>query len=264
MWEDVELGFRLHKAGMILHFRKNCLAYHNHIVTLKSFIERQRMVGWYSYDLERLKVPIGYHFSELEKKKIYSKKILSKICSLILESSKNTQRTNEDKLKKVYNYVFRYAGLLGYMERKSGLVEGLEGSFGLLYNLTLTELEIIERDKQICKISNDLSNRDEQIAILSNDLSNRDEQIAILSNDLSNREQIAILNQSIKEYDKKVQVLLAQVIEKDLKNQSLLDQLSEERSRLKLMLEEVMKYALSKSWNWTRPLRKITKILKGK
>jgi glycosyltransferase involved in cell wall biosynthesis len=49
-WEDIELSLRLQGCGMQLVFNPAALTHHHHPVTLSSFIERQRKVGYSAWD----------------------------------------------------------------------------------------------------------------------------------------------------------------------------------------------------------------------
>jgi len=45
LYEDTELGMRLDKLGLKLKYLDNAVAYHNHKVTLKSYLDRQIIAG---------------------------------------------------------------------------------------------------------------------------------------------------------------------------------------------------------------------------
>lgn len=45
-WEDVELGYRLEKkCGLKIRYNKKALGYHHHVINLKSFEKRMKMIG---------------------------------------------------------------------------------------------------------------------------------------------------------------------------------------------------------------------------
>ncbi len=44
-YDDVELGYRLQKAGMRLHYRPQVVAYHNHPLTIDDFARKMRQAG---------------------------------------------------------------------------------------------------------------------------------------------------------------------------------------------------------------------------
>ncbi len=44
-YEDTELAYRMHQAGMRLIYRPAALVYHHHVTTFASFLVRQRMTG---------------------------------------------------------------------------------------------------------------------------------------------------------------------------------------------------------------------------
>ncbi len=45
VWDDIELGYRLARAGMVLHFSPKAVTYHEHEITTAGFVRRQRMAG---------------------------------------------------------------------------------------------------------------------------------------------------------------------------------------------------------------------------
>jgi len=130
MWEDIELGYRLQKAGMKLHYKKGCTVYHDHQLTLKSFAERQRMVGWYAHDAGRLGIPI----EEFKKgqTQIYSMSILDALVSSLSGIRKG--RFSRSAMARIYNYCLAYAARLGYRERMSALDTDADVVASLLFN----------------------------------------------------------------------------------------------------------------------------------
>lgn len=44
-WEDIELGWRLHRMGMRLVYQARAVAYHHHPTSVRAFVRRQRRVG---------------------------------------------------------------------------------------------------------------------------------------------------------------------------------------------------------------------------
>lgn len=87
-FEDIELGYRMEKKGLRIIYNKGALAYHMHIVDLKSFCERQRKAGESGY-IFYLKHPeiastIGVGRSRLERNlRILFFRILSTIFKLV-------------------------------------------------------------------------------------------------------------------------------------------------------------------------------------
>ena len=79
-----------------------------------------------------------------------------------------------------------------------------------------------------------------------------------------NEQTIQTLTAHIAEKEQEVQNLGAKVTEKESIAQMLTNQLNQTQNELIMTKQEVLKYALSKSWRITRPLRKITQFLKGK
>ncbi len=113
MWEDIELGYRLQKAGLKLYYRKACTVYHEHQLSLKSFAERQRKVGWYAHDAEQLGIPVET-FKKGENQ-IYSAGILDALVSSLSSIPKG--RFSRSATARMFNYCLEYAARLGYRER---------------------------------------------------------------------------------------------------------------------------------------------------
>lgn len=44
-WEDIELGWRLHRMGMRLAYHSRAVAHHHHPTSVRAFVRRQRRVG---------------------------------------------------------------------------------------------------------------------------------------------------------------------------------------------------------------------------
>jgi len=147
MWEDIELGYRLENIGLIFHFRENCKGYHDHQINFEGFAERQRMVGWYSPDLFRLGIPIGYSCRGYEKKRLYSKKALYDIINAVKTFEKKCQPSGFSILKRVYNSGLYYAAMVGYKERENNLDEEAGGIIALMYNLSLVDEQIRQKDQ---------------------------------------------------------------------------------------------------------------------
>ena len=149
MWEDIELGFRLHSAGLIIHLRKECMEFHNHKVSFREFSERQRMVGWYSHEVNKLGLPLGYSCDTYEKAKWYSREALTDIENSIEEYNKNADAKKLPELKMIYNTALYYAAMVGYNERCNNVQEKTGGIVSLLYNLSLAEKKLTKNTEQL-------------------------------------------------------------------------------------------------------------------
>jgi len=53
-WEDIELGFRLHRRGLRIIYHAAAILRHNHVYTLTNFLRRQEHVGKSSHVIFRL------------------------------------------------------------------------------------------------------------------------------------------------------------------------------------------------------------------
>ena len=52
-WEDIELGWRLHRMGMRLVYHPRAVAYHHHPTSVRGFVRRQRRVGSSAWNFYR-------------------------------------------------------------------------------------------------------------------------------------------------------------------------------------------------------------------
>ena len=178
MWEDIELGFRLDKAGLVLHFRKGFVVYHEHKINLESFAERQRMVGWYIHDLYSMGVDIGFTRNPEENAMLYSRDAIKYIVNTTDEFEKNCADCDKSILKKIYNYVLYYSTLVGYEERKNNLEEVLRSDAILLYNMSRTHelykfnsLRLAETEVQLAEKDQQITSMDSYIKALKKSLS---------------------------------------------------------------------------------------------
>jgi glycosyltransferase involved in cell wall biosynthesis len=142
LWEDTELGYRLHKAGLILHFRKECKVSHKHILTLEGFAERQRLVGWYFSELERLGVPVKAWRVNYGTTGYWSKEALRQTTETLRAITEQAGGANDGISAEVYNTWLNYAARVGYAEHEKGLRDGGNALMAHLYNLSVAEQEI--------------------------------------------------------------------------------------------------------------------------
>ncbi len=52
-WEDIELGWRLHRMGMRLVYHPRAVSYHHHPTSVRAFVRRQRRVGASAWNFYR-------------------------------------------------------------------------------------------------------------------------------------------------------------------------------------------------------------------
>lgn len=52
-WEDIELGWRLHRMGMRLVYHAGAVAHHHHPTSVRAFVRRQRRVGSSAWNFYR-------------------------------------------------------------------------------------------------------------------------------------------------------------------------------------------------------------------
>jgi hypothetical protein len=87
--------------------------------------------------------------------------------------------------------------------------------------------------------------------------------VQALSAQVAEREQsVQALSAQVDERDQAIQTLAAQMAEREKDVQILNTRLSQVNNELDQTKAEVLKYALSRSWRITRPLRKFKKFFK--
>jgi glycosyltransferase involved in cell wall biosynthesis len=150
LWEDIELGYRLHNAGLVLHFRKECKAGHNHMLTLQGFAERQRLAGWYTHELEKLGVPVKAWRTDYIAEGYWSRKALKQTTEMLHAFGKHSGSDHKEIPARVYNTWLSYAAKVGYAERENALDDEVEAAVAHLHNLSLVEqkLESLKEDNR--------------------------------------------------------------------------------------------------------------------
>jgi len=124
--------------------------------------------------------------------------------------------------------------------------------------LNTKELQIKELNDNLEKLIKQLANRTGQIAILKLELSALNNKFVFLSNQYELQKQNAdLLKRMISENGGVIAQLNGLLAEKE-------NQVDHLRSEAFIKDNEIVSYALSKSWRITRPLRKLVKKLKGK
>jgi uncharacterized coiled-coil protein SlyX len=117
--------------------------------------------------------------------------------------------------------------------------------------------QLEEKDQSIQSLNAQLEEKDQSIQSLNAQLAEKDQTLQSLNAQLAEKDQsIQSLNAQLAEKDQSIQSLNAQLTEKDQYIQSLNTQLTESEN-------EILYYALSKSWRFTRPFRKIFMIKKN-
>ena len=153
MWEDIELGHRLHMAGMQLHFLKNCKTYHEHSIQFDEFAERQRMVGWYGSDMKKLGVPASYSSFGYDAEQLHSKKALTEIVSELKSFEACCKAEQVPIMKKAYSASLDYAAMVGFKERENCTVPDIGAVITLLHNNNILERRLADRNAEYENIS---------------------------------------------------------------------------------------------------------------
>lgn len=124
---------------------------------------------------------------------------------------------------------------------------------------------ISERDETIQIQTNQIAEREQTVQSLTAQVVEHEKTVQTLTDEIAEKEQhIQTLSGRIKEKEQEVQALVTKVSEKESIAQILTNQLNQTQNELTMTKHEVLKYALSKSWRITRPLRKVGKLFRGK
>jgi len=108
-----------------------------------------------------------------------------------------------------------------------------------------------------------IDEKKQNIQSLNVQLKEKEQNIQSLNAQLKEKEQnIQSLNSQLKEKEQNIQSLNTQLNEKEQNIQSLNTQLNEKEQNIQSLKEEILFYALSKSWRFTRPFRKIVKLFR--
>jgi uncharacterized coiled-coil protein SlyX len=139
-------------------------------------------------------------------------------------------------------------------------------------NANTFKKHIVNKDQSIQSLNTQLAEKDQSIQSLNTQLAEKKQSIQSLNAQIAEKDQtLQSLNAQIAEKDQTLQSLNAQLAEKDQSIQSLNTQLAEKdqsiqslNTQLDESQNEVLYYALSKSWRITRPLRKMMNLFRGK
>jgi len=172
MWEDVELGYRLSLAGMVLHYRQELLVYHEHSLSVVSFLERQRMNGWYLCDMEKLGVPIAGIAQILEPKRRCSRQVLEEMKQSL--SLADERGVDEATLELLYRHCFQYAKMTGYHERMNSLNEYEHGFLGLLVDWVDSKIEFSDCRHELLIMTNKIREMNHSDTVRASDVANVD------------------------------------------------------------------------------------------
>jgi len=111
LWEDIELGYRFSLVGLKLHYKKYCLAYHEHPgINQFNFCKRQRKAGQYITKIERL-IPIFFKLNI--NPQCYNEKTLQWLMQIDFSLNNVPFRL----LGLYYKFLLDYAFKLGYSEK---------------------------------------------------------------------------------------------------------------------------------------------------
>ncbi|MGV8049474.1 MAG: class I SAM-dependent methyltransferase [Anaerolineaceae bacterium] len=139
------------------------------------------------------------------------------------------------------------------------------------HSLEKLTADLAEREQTVEKLTADLAEREQAMGKLTADLAEREETVQKLSAELVEMNQtfqsqtielasrantVEKLTGELAEKDQVIQSMTTDLAERDEALQSLQDALTESQN-------EVVLYAQSSSWKLTRPLRRISKFLKG-
>lgn len=114
-WEDIELSLRLKKRGLRLVYAPGAVARHHHPTTLRSFLKRQRRVGYSAWTFY-LKHPEMGDFLSARRRPRYSRRHRLKM-RLLAEACALTEAWSWPDLSRYYPDLLSYHYMLGMVER---------------------------------------------------------------------------------------------------------------------------------------------------
>ena len=122
-------------------------------------------------------------------------------------------------------------------------------------------IQLTERDQNIQTLLSQVSERDQNIHSLLSQLSERDQNIHSLLSQLSERDQaLHSLTAEVAERDQTIQTFTAHTTELEQMVQTLNNKLVQTNNELNQAKAEVVQFALSNSWRFTRPLREFKRF----
>ena len=150
--DDIELGYRLRRQGMVLHFRPQAATYHHHPITTAGFVRRQRMAGRMSIVLTR-KHPELAAFVHAGGSEHVDEAALERMLDAVLELEKpdlsklGALRTGDESFATVYRRAVLdplYAGLLDAAYRL-GVREAAVAPFDVSIALPVHDAGVAQR-----------------------------------------------------------------------------------------------------------------------
>ncbi len=166
--EDVDLGRRLEKAGLQLHFRAGALAYFQTAFDLSSFAQRQFRKGYSSRELARIgfEDPLGNGL--VDAGGLYSAAAVAEMVAAVDEYAKRADDDASPLLHRLYAQVLHFAMVAGKAAREQSLDENVGAVVALLHRLETLETHVrgewAEKDRKIAEADRQWRDKDRQLA----------------------------------------------------------------------------------------------------
>jgi peptidoglycan/xylan/chitin deacetylase (PgdA/CDA1 family)/glycosyltransferase involved in cell wall biosynthesis/predicted TPR repeat methyltransferase len=168
MGEDLDLGHRLEKAGMRLHFRAAALAFFQNPFDLASFAERQFRKGYSSRELAGIGLDEAAGTGLVDDLGLYSSAAVAEMVAAVDDLSSRSGEDASPLLHRLFEQVLHFAMLTGKAGREGALDENLGAVVTLLHRLDTLEAHVrsgwAEKDRQLAEADRQWRDKDRQLA----------------------------------------------------------------------------------------------------
>jgi glycosyltransferase involved in cell wall biosynthesis/peptidoglycan/xylan/chitin deacetylase (PgdA/CDA1 family)/2-polyprenyl-3-methyl-5-hydroxy-6-metoxy-1,4-benzoquinol methylase len=168
--EDLELGRRLERVGLVLHFRPQSVTRLQERFELASLARRQRMKGWSARTLATHGLGAQWTTSAIEGEGLYSARALEEIVAAVaaFEAAQSAGDSSAGRdFDRIYAAALRYAALVGGAEREGVLREEAGAIVSLLHWTALVEASVGDlwtaKDREIDELGRIWHDKDQQL-----------------------------------------------------------------------------------------------------
>jgi peptidoglycan/xylan/chitin deacetylase (PgdA/CDA1 family)/glycosyltransferase involved in cell wall biosynthesis len=184
MGEDLDLGRRLEKAGMQLHFRAAATACFQNAFDLASFAERQFRKGYASRELANIGLDEAAGTGLVDGVGRYSAAAVAEMVAAVDEHARRAGEDDAAFLERLYAQVLHFAMVAGKAGREGALHDNLGAVVALLHRLDTLEAHVrnewAEKDRKIAESDLQWRDKDRQLAAAERKFREYDRKIAAL------------------------------------------------------------------------------------